>query len=197
MFLHLSVCPQGGSTSVHAGKPPPKKQTPSLDQAPPPPGTRHSLDQAPLRTRHPAWGPGTPPRPDPPDQATPQTRHPPDTATAANGKHPTGKHSCFILYPLYCFCLASWCEYQIEYDWFNSQLSPMRNKRYQYQYLTQFSHLIVYHVTGDMRSRLKFWLPFSLKFYKVIRSVKIKLIVQNSLNMLSKYHSLSSNKKHY
>ena len=59
MFLHLSVCPQGGSPSVHAGIPPP----------PPPPGpdtprdqTRHLQEQPPQgacttipqdQTRHP------------------------------------------------------------------------------------------------------------------------------------------------
>ena len=47
MFLHLSVCPQGGSASVHAGIPPPQYQTSTL-------------------------GAGTPLGPD-----TPQSRHPP------------------------------------------------------------------------------------------------------------------------
>ena len=61
MFLHLSVCPQGGSASVHAGLPPPQ-------------------------SRHP---PGAdPPRSRPPPQ---------QTATVADGTHPTGMHSCSTL----------------------------------------------------------------------------------------------------
>ena len=77
MFLQVSVCP-GGSASVRAGIPHPPgadpppgqtsswEQTPPLDQTPPPP-----------RTRHP-----------------PGTRPPPETATVADGMHPTGMHSC-------------------------------------------------------------------------------------------------------
>ena len=49
MFLHLCVCPQGGSASVHTGYPPPPKQVPSPEsryppeQVPPPPGSRRLL----------------------------------------------------------------------------------------------------------------------------------------------------------
>ena len=76
--------------SVHAGIPHP------LDQAPP--GSKYPLEQAPPRpgtppgTRHPPR-PGTHPR----DQAAPRTRHPPQqTATVADGTHPTGLYSCFF-----------------------------------------------------------------------------------------------------
>ena len=59
-----------------------------------PPGTRYTP-----QTRYTPLGPGTPPRDQvhppgtrytPPDQM-----HPRDTATAADGTHPTGMHSCF------------------------------------------------------------------------------------------------------
>ena len=95
-FLHLSV-----SNSVHRGclpqcmlgyHPPgpgtPPEQTPP-EQTPPeqtPPRARHPLGQAPPGTRHPP---------------SPGTRHPPpprqQTATVADGTHPTGMHSCCLL----------------------------------------------------------------------------------------------------
>ena len=95
----------GGSASVHAGIQPPRPGTPRPGTPRPgtpseqtPPRSRHPPDQAPqqeqtpLRSRH------------PPDQAppweqthTPWTRHPPaETATAADGMHPTGMHSNYI-----------------------------------------------------------------------------------------------------
>ena len=74
VYTGLSFCSQvEGSTSVRDGIPPP-------GQAPPPP------DQAP---------PGSRPR-QPPDQAPPGSRQPPQTATVADGTHPTGMHSCVM-----------------------------------------------------------------------------------------------------
>ena len=120
MFLQASVCPQGVgvSASVHPGSTPlPREQTPHSrhSQRADPPGSRH-----PSRSRHP---PGTdtpspqeqtppweqtPPGADTPlGTDTPQSRHPPgsrpppDTATAADGTHPTGMHSCLVIHVLY------------------------------------------------------------------------------------------------
>ena len=45
MFLHLSVCPQGGCASVHAGIPPPGADTPWRRH--PPAGTDTPLEQTP------------------------------------------------------------------------------------------------------------------------------------------------------
>ena len=77
MFLHLSVCPQVGGVP---GQVPPWADTPLGPGTPP--------DQV-----HPL-GPGTPPGqvnpPPPPGPGTPQ-----QTATVADGTHPTGMHSCF------------------------------------------------------------------------------------------------------
>ena len=83
MFLHVSVCLRGGVVPGHV---PPPRGTPP----PSPPRTRCPLDLV-----HP-MGPGTPPRtrytPPPRDQVPP----PPETATVADGMHPTGMHSCLI-----------------------------------------------------------------------------------------------------
>ena len=50
------------------------------------PGSRHPREQTPPGSRHPP-GADTPP----------WSRHPPwDTATAADGTHPTGMHSCYF-----------------------------------------------------------------------------------------------------
>ena len=98
IFLHLSVILfTGGSASVHAGYHIPPKQAPPrtrhpTDQAPP--GTRHPLDQAPPQEQAPPQDQVPPPQ----DQAPPRTRHTPsraEMATAADGTHPTGMHSCF------------------------------------------------------------------------------------------------------
>ena len=107
MFLQASVCPRGGLPTppeqTPLGSDTSRPGTPPLDQVQPPgPGT-HPLEQT-----HPP-GPGVPPNrhpPDqvyPPEQTPPGTRyippdqvHPPDMATAADGTHPTGMHSCFI-----------------------------------------------------------------------------------------------------
>ena len=62
MFLHLSVCPQGGLPQCILGYHPP-------EQAPP------SRSRPPLRSRPP----------------------PQQTATIADGTHPTGMHSCSTL----------------------------------------------------------------------------------------------------
>ena len=72
MFLHLSVSHsvhRGVSASVHAGIPPL--------------GSRHPPEQTPSSSRH-------PPGADPPPGA--------ETATAADGTHPTGMHSCFTYF---------------------------------------------------------------------------------------------------
>ena len=91
-----SFCSQGRSASVHVGIPP---------------GTRHSSGSKPPRDRH------TPP---PPRAGTPQSRHPPgsdtpradtpqQTATVADGTHPTGIHSsdsCVHVSNISSFCLT-------------------------------------------------------------------------------------------
>ena len=83
-FLYLSVCPQGGvSASVHAGIPPP------------PPGAGTPLGAGTPQSRHPRRA-GTP-QSRPPGTRHPPSRHPPQqTATVADGTHPTGMHSCFL-----------------------------------------------------------------------------------------------------
>ena len=69
---------------------PPWEQTPQ-EQPHPLPWSRHSPEQTPPRSRH------------PPTRASPRSRHPPlqqtppsprEMATAADGTHPTGMHSC-------------------------------------------------------------------------------------------------------
>ena len=100
MFLHLcqSFCyrGEGGLPQCMLGYNPPE-QTPPPEQASP--GSRHPLEQAPPMSRHPSelappWSRH------PPEQAPPWSRHPPgpdtpsQTATAADGTHPTGMHSC-------------------------------------------------------------------------------------------------------
>ena len=65
MSLQVSVCPQGGSASVHVGIHPPN-QAPAWDQTPPDsrppdPRSRHPLDQAPPGSRHPPIWEQTPP----------------------------------------------------------------------------------------------------------------------------------------
>ena len=68
MFLQACVCPQeGGCLSACWDTTPPPKQTPPRSRHPPP------LEQTPPGSRH------------------PPTR---ETATAADGTHPTGMHSC-------------------------------------------------------------------------------------------------------
>ena len=71
MFLQASVCPQGEgvSVSVHAG-------------IPHPPGADIPQEQTPLLEQT-----------HPPEQTPP----PGESATAADGTHPTGMHSCKIL----------------------------------------------------------------------------------------------------
>ena len=63
----------------------------------PSPQTRH-----PPPTRQPCPGPGTPR-----EQTPPRTRHPPrETATVADGTHPTGMHSCFKMWLLNKFFVS-------------------------------------------------------------------------------------------
>ena len=81
MFLHLSVILSmgGGSASVHAGIPPPPwEQTP------------------PLGVANPHYGPGTPWEQTPPGPGTRRADPPRQTATVADGTHPTGMHSCLV-----------------------------------------------------------------------------------------------------
>ena len=83
IFLHLSlILFTGVSASVHAGIPPPGLGTPREQS---PPGADTPWEQTPPRSRTPAGA------------GSPRTRHHPpgaETATAADGTHPTGMHSC-------------------------------------------------------------------------------------------------------
>ena len=76
MFLDLSVIlfTGGGFASVHAGisPPPPRKEVPPQEGSTPREGSTPSLEGS------------TPPG----------RKHPPETAAAADSKHPTGMHSC-------------------------------------------------------------------------------------------------------
>ena len=82
MFLLVSVIlSTGGSASVHAGIPPPTKETP-LPRRPPAKDTPPAKE-TPLPRRPPCQG-------DPPAKETP-----PGKQTQAYGTHPTGMHSCF------------------------------------------------------------------------------------------------------
>ena len=92
MFLHVSVCPQGGVP----GQLPPDQvhpHNPLWDQVQPP-GTGIPPDQVHpphSETRYTPLEPGTHPR----DQVYPPGQVPPkETATVADGTHPTGIHSC-------------------------------------------------------------------------------------------------------
>ena len=88
MFLRLYISHsvhRGGSASVHAGIPPLQEQPSALPLGA---GTPAPQEQTPPRSRHPREQ--VPPRAD-----TPQIRHTsPQTATVADGTHPTGMHSC-------------------------------------------------------------------------------------------------------
>ena len=94
---------------------PPGPDTPSLDQTPPreqtPPGadtsgTRHPLDQTlPPDTPSPPKPDTHPLEPDTPHRHLPRPDTPPgtrhllrETATAADGRHPTGMHSCLKMF---------------------------------------------------------------------------------------------------
>ena len=107
----LDQTPPGPGTPPPTGPgTPPRYQAPPWDQASPqdqtpmdqaPPGTRH-----PPRTRH-------PPGPNPPHgpETLPRTRQPPreQTATAADGTHPTRMHSCFEMKSVaYLFWNEKW-----------------------------------------------------------------------------------------
>ena len=108
MFLQASVCPQGGrgvclsacwdTTPPREQTPPPRAETPPEQTNPPeqtPPGTDTppeqtppEADKLPPQIRHPSGSRL------PLEQTPPWSRQPPDTATAADGMHPTGMHSC-------------------------------------------------------------------------------------------------------
>ena len=103
MFLHLSVI-------LFPGRHPPR-QKPPLGRHPP---GRQPLSHHPRQTPPRQTPPGrNPPRQTLPGQTTPQpatprqTPPPQETATTADGSHPTGMHSCFLFdsgvlaYPLY------------------------------------------------------------------------------------------------
>ena len=92
---------EGVSASVHDGISPPSwsRHPPRADT----PWSRHSPDQTPPRAESPGADPPPkqthppPPRGDPPRADTPQEQTPPpplETATAADGTHPTGMHTC-------------------------------------------------------------------------------------------------------
>ena len=83
MFLQASVCPQGGRWGC-------LPQCMLGYHTHPPPRSRHPPEQMPPQEQ-------TPPREDTPPRAVtpPEADTPPrDTATAADGTHPTGMHSC-------------------------------------------------------------------------------------------------------
>ena len=75
---------------------PPQKQTP-LPRSRHPPRADTPQKQTPPRSRHPPRA-DTPQKQTPPEADTPPRADPPprDMATAADGTHPTGMHSCFI-----------------------------------------------------------------------------------------------------
>ena len=78
-YVFTPVCPQGGVYLSACWDTTPPQRTRH------PPGSRHPPSRPdPPRSRHPPW------------EQTPQSRHPPhqQTATIADGKHPTGMHSC-------------------------------------------------------------------------------------------------------
>ena len=114
-YTCLSFCSRGGGVCLSAcwdttpwTRRPPGSRHP-LDQAPPeqtpPPRSRH-----PARSRHTTWD-QTPSRPSTPPSGSrhPRTRHTPQdqactpqqTATVADGTHPTGMHSCLALMYFY------------------------------------------------------------------------------------------------
>ena len=100
-------CSQGRGVCLNACWDTTPEQAPPPPQHQAPPGADTSLwDEASHRGRHPALGPGNPPweqappgsRPRPRDQAPRGADPPPllQTATVADGAHPTGMHSCYI-----------------------------------------------------------------------------------------------------
>ena len=103
MFLHLSVILFTGefclnacwdTTPLGAGTPPPWTRHPQ-EQATPPPGADTPLSRHPPRPGNPQSR--HPPRPGiPPGADTPRA----ETATAADGTHPIGMHSCYYLHLL-------------------------------------------------------------------------------------------------
>ena len=116
-YVFTSVCHyvhRGGAASVNAliphplGAGTPLEQAPPQEQAPPgagnpPPGAGTPLgagtpqDQAPPGTRHPPWKQALPRAGPPPEQApfgSRPTLPGAETATAVDGTHPTGMHSC-------------------------------------------------------------------------------------------------------
>ena len=89
-YTCLSFCPRGGGVLPQCmlGYHPPSRPPPGAD--PPPPRSRHTA-----RSRH------------PPGADTPQEQISPETATVADGTHPTGMHSCLIsIYFVYFLCTS-------------------------------------------------------------------------------------------
>ena len=97
MCLQASVCPKGGGgwgclPQCMLGYHPPASRPP-LEQTPP-------QEQTPPREQTPPPQSRQPPQSRPPEADTPSGSR--DTATAADGTHPTGMHSCLILYLAKC-----------------------------------------------------------------------------------------------
>ena len=92
---------------MHDGIPTPPDQTPPQDQTPPgadTPRSRHPLGpdplgpDTPLGSDTPQEQTPPPPRSRPPGADTPRSRPPPrETATAADGTHTIGMHSCLYI----------------------------------------------------------------------------------------------------
>ena len=101
MFLQACVCPHGGGGVCLS----------AYWDAP--------WEQTPPRSRHPPW-----------EQTSPRSRHPPppgETATAADGTHPTGMHSCFVIDLFHFPCLLFHCP---KIPWFSFLLLGMAVEKF-------------------------------------------------------------------
>ena len=91
MFLQVCVCPQGGrvSASVHAGMPyPPPMENPPRWRTP--------------QMENPSWMENPPGWRTPPDGEPPPGKQTPAYGLRAAGTHPTGMHSCLVMYGIAC-----------------------------------------------------------------------------------------------
>ena len=104
VFTPVCLSTGGGFASAYAGIPPRSRHPPGTrhPQSRHPPGTKHPQEQAPPGADTPT-GAGTPPEQTPPGAGTPLEQAPPgpdpssqQTATVADGTHPTGMHSCYL-----------------------------------------------------------------------------------------------------